>query len=114
MCGGSACVARKHDGTAVAWGSLPFGGDASNVDLTNIGDGEAQATTETMSTSIRATATTETVSTSIRAAATTETMLSTTWTTTITETISSSTTTAGVSPVTIFFLVGGIGAALTL
>lgn len=32
-CGGSACVARKTDGTAEAWGSSSFGGDASGVNL---------------------------------------------------------------------------------
>ncbi|CAK0892911.1 unnamed protein product [Prorocentrum cordatum] len=36
MCGGFACVARKNDGTAVAWGSPYYGGDASGVDLTNV------------------------------------------------------------------------------
>jgi hypothetical protein len=41
-------------------------------------------------------------------------MSGSTRTTTTTETMSSSTTTAGMSPVKIFFLVGGIGAALTL
>jgi hypothetical protein len=81
-------VARKHDGTAVAWGDGSFGGDASSVDLTNIGDVEAQTTTETMASS--------------------------TWTTTTTNSMSSSTTTAGMSPVQVFFVVGGIGAALPL
>jgi hypothetical protein len=38
MCGGYACVARKHDGTAVAWGHGSYGGDASSVDLTNVAD----------------------------------------------------------------------------
>ena len=41
MCGGYACVARKNDGTAVAWGHGSNGGDTSNVDLTNIADAEA-------------------------------------------------------------------------
>merc|ERR1712194_392305 len=36
MCGSSACVAVKNDGTAVAWGHGSYGGDASSVDLTNI------------------------------------------------------------------------------
>merc|ERR1712060_273229 len=30
--------ARKHDGTAVAWGDVNGGGDASSVDLTNVAD----------------------------------------------------------------------------
>merc|ERR1719160_2409573 len=40
MCGGypGACVARKTDGTAVAWGHASYGGDASSVDLTNVAD----------------------------------------------------------------------------
>ena len=37
-CGGAACVARKTDDTAVAWGSARHGGDASSVDLTNVAD----------------------------------------------------------------------------
>merc|ERR1719424_634301 len=39
-CGGSACVAVKSDGTAVAWGSPngAYGGDASSVDLTGVVD----------------------------------------------------------------------------
>eukprot|EP00959_Pyramimonas_sp_CCMP1952_P006815 142366-Pyramimonas_sp.AAC.1 len=41
MCGGYVCVARKNDGTAVAWGSSSHGGDASSVDLTNLADVEA-------------------------------------------------------------------------
>ena len=36
MCGGHACVARKDDGTAVAWGDSSKGGDASGVDLTTV------------------------------------------------------------------------------
>ena len=32
-CGGYACVARKQDGTAEAWGDSSYGGDASGVDL---------------------------------------------------------------------------------
>eukprot|EP00959_Pyramimonas_sp_CCMP1952_P384222 8052306-Pyramimonas_sp.AAC.1 len=36
--GGGACVARKNDGTAVAWGVSSGGGDASSVDLTNVAD----------------------------------------------------------------------------
>jgi len=38
MCGAYACVARKNDGTGVAWGDHLRGGDASNVDLTHIAD----------------------------------------------------------------------------
>tara|TARA_B110000285_G_scaffold79664_1_gene91969 strand:+ start:865 stop:1203 length:339 start_codon:yes stop_codon:yes gene_type:complete len=37
-CGGYACVARKHDNTAYAWGHSGYGGDASSVDLTDIVD----------------------------------------------------------------------------
>ena len=37
-CGGGACVARKTDGTAEAWGSSLYGGDASGVTLTNVAD----------------------------------------------------------------------------
>merc|ERR1711920_579290 len=40
MCGGYACVARKHDNTAVAWGNSAYGGDAGTVDLTNIASAE--------------------------------------------------------------------------
>ena len=36
MCVGPACVARKNDGTAVAWGHGSSGGGASSVDLTNV------------------------------------------------------------------------------
>jgi hypothetical protein len=39
MCGVSMCVARKHDGTAVAWGDV----DATGVDLTNIADVDVDA-----------------------------------------------------------------------
>merc|ERR1712048_118032 len=38
MCGDGVCVARKNDGTAVFWGNQDYGGDASNVDLTNVAD----------------------------------------------------------------------------
>jgi hypothetical protein len=107
-------VARKHDGTAVAWGFGTDGGDASNANLTNIGDVEAQMTTETMSSSTCTTTTTETMLSSTWTTATAEAMSGSTRTTTTTETMSSSTTTAGMSPVKVFFLVGGIGAALTL
>jgi len=37
-CGGDACVARKLDGTGLAWGHGPHGGDASSVDLTDLVD----------------------------------------------------------------------------
>merc|ERR1719401_630302 len=33
-----ACVARKNDGTAVAWGWPYYGGNAANVDLTDVAD----------------------------------------------------------------------------
>ena len=32
-CGDLACVARKTDGSAMAWGDSSYGGDASGVDL---------------------------------------------------------------------------------
>ena len=39
MCGTyGACIARKSDRTAVAWGESENGGDASGVDLTNVVD----------------------------------------------------------------------------
>ena len=37
-CGEFACVARKNDGTAEAWGDAGYGGDASSVDLTDVAD----------------------------------------------------------------------------
>merc|ERR1712166_1465846 len=37
-CGENACVARKSDGTGVAWGNSAHGGDASSVDLTDLVD----------------------------------------------------------------------------
>ena len=37
-CGNSACVARKSDGTGLAWGDSNSGGDASSVDLTDLVD----------------------------------------------------------------------------
>jgi len=37
-CGGNACVARKRDATAVAWGDAAYGGDASGVNLTDVVD----------------------------------------------------------------------------
>ena len=38
-CGGHACVARKTDGSALAWGQACCGGDASGVDLSsNVAD----------------------------------------------------------------------------
>merc|ERR1712166_1533878 len=37
-CGGNACVARKLDGTGLAWGNSGYGGDATGVDLTDLAD----------------------------------------------------------------------------
>ena len=37
-CGINACVARKSDGTGVAWGDWRYGGNASSVDLTDLVD----------------------------------------------------------------------------
>jgi len=36
MCGMYACVAVKEDNTAVAWGHVRWGGDATGVNLTNV------------------------------------------------------------------------------
>ena len=38
MYGYCACVARKNDGTAVAWGDNDRGGDALSVNLTGVVD----------------------------------------------------------------------------
>ena len=45
MCGGYACVARKNNGTAVAWGHGLYVGDASTVNLTNVADAMCGAQT---------------------------------------------------------------------
>ena len=37
MCGGYACVARKNDATAEAWGGR-YGGDTSNGNRINVAD----------------------------------------------------------------------------